>query len=203
MLEDVRKRLRGLMSLVEAPERKVVYSDFIDDIGEGVEIALPGFTDAVDYQKFQAKALQFLKEHENHLTIHRLRHNEPLTALDLDALESMLVEAGVGTSADLQRAKQESRGLGLFVRSLIGMDREAAKRAFAEFQVGRKLSGDQLDFINLIVDHLADAGRIEPSALYSSPFTDLHSSGVAGMFDTASQAQIHSILRSVEQRAAA
>ena len=203
MLEDVRKRLRSLMSLVEAPERKVVYSDFIDDIGDGVEIALPGFTDAVDYTRFRAKAQQFLKAHENHLTIRRLRHNEPLTALDLEELEHMLVEAGVGTAAELHRAMEESKGLGLFVRSLVGMDRGAAKRAFSEFQVNRNLSSDQLEFINLIVDHLADVGQIEASALYSSPFTDLHTSGVAGIFDTASQAQIHSILRSVEQRAAA
>jgi hypothetical protein len=33
-------------------------------------------------------------------------------------------------------AKQESRGLGLFMRSLVGMDREAAKLAFGQFLAG-------------------------------------------------------------------
>jgi type I restriction enzyme R subunit len=58
----------------------------------------------------------------------------PLTPADLGELERMLVEARVGISADLIRAKQESRGLRLFTRSLVGMDRESAK---------------QIEFINL------------------------------------------------------
>jgi type I restriction enzyme R subunit len=39
----------------------------------------------------------------------------------------MLVEAGTGSNDDVDRAKKESLGLGLFVRSLVGLDREAAK----------------------------------------------------------------------------
>ena len=69
----------------------------------------------------------------------------PLTPADLDELERMLVEAGVGTSADLSRAKQESRGLGLFIRSLVGMDREAAKQAFGQFLSGKIQSANQIE----------------------------------------------------------
>ena len=45
---------------------------------------------------------------------------------DLAELERMLVESGVGGPDQIDRAKQESHGLGLFVRSLVGLDRGAA-----------------------------------------------------------------------------
>lgn len=38
----------------------------------------------------------------------------------------MMIANGVGGPKDLDRAKAESHGLGLFVRSLIGLDREVA-----------------------------------------------------------------------------
>ena len=41
--------------------------------------------------------------------------------------ERMLAESGIGAAEDIERAAAESHGLGLFVRSLVGLDREAAK----------------------------------------------------------------------------
>ena len=98
----------------------------------------------------------------------------PLTPADLGELERMLVEAGVGTSADLSRAKQEGRGLGLFIRSLVGLDREAAKQAFGQFLSGKVQSANQIEFINLIIDHLTEHGVMDPGLLYESPFTDIN-----------------------------
>ena len=50
----------------------------------------------------------------------------------------MLAESGVGAPEDLERANEESQGLGLFVRSLVGLDREAAKEALAVFRPARR-----------------------------------------------------------------
>ena len=44
----------------------------------------------------------------------------------VDRVDRMLVASGTGSAADLQRAAAESQGLGLFVRSLVGLDRQAA-----------------------------------------------------------------------------
>lgn len=49
--------------------------------------------------------------------------NKPLTPNDLEALERMLTESGIGDAESIARAKEESQRLGLFVRSLIGLDR--------------------------------------------------------------------------------
>jgi len=163
MLERVRRRLRALVKLIEKARRQPVYSDFQDLLGDETAIDLPGFESGTDFERFRAKARQFLREHENHPTIRKLRWNERLTMNDLAELERMLLEAGVGSVADLGRAKKESQGLGLFIRSLVGLDREAAKGALGEFLVGTTATANQVEFINLIVDHLTERGVLEPA----------------------------------------
>jgi type I restriction enzyme, R subunit len=83
--------------------------------------------------------------------IHKLRWNEPLGEQDLDALEQMLVAAGAGTKDDISKVRSGSR-LGLFVRSMVGLDREAAKRAFDGFLAGKTFTANQIQFVNLVVD---------------------------------------------------
>lgn len=57
----------------------------------------------------------YLRDHEDHLALQRLRRNHQLTPDDLTALEEMLIGSGAGTQADIARAKEEAHGLGLFV----------------------------------------------------------------------------------------
>jgi hypothetical protein len=52
---------------------------------------------------------------------------------------------------------------------LNALDGEAAKRAFTEFLEGRRLNADQLEFLDLIIDHLTARGVMDPSLLYESP----------------------------------
>jgi type I restriction enzyme R subunit len=202
ILENVRKRLRSLVKLIEKGKRMVVYTDFQDTIGDESTMELPGLSAGTDFEKFRAKARQFLKAHEDHGAIHRLRFNEPLTKADIQELERMLVEAGAGTSVDINRAKEENYRLGLFFRSLLGLDREAAKHSFDGFLLGKKLTANQIEFLNLIVDHLTQRGWMDPSLLYESPFTDFSPRGVEGVFGSAEVTQLLSILTSIRERAA-
>jgi type I site-specific restriction endonuclease len=84
--------------------------------------------------------------------IQKLRFNERLTTADLDALEQMLIKAGAGTPDDLSKVRS-SNGLGLFVRSMVGLNREAAKRAFDGFLAGKTLTANQIHFTNLVIDY--------------------------------------------------
>ena len=56
-------------------------------------------------------------------------------------------------------------GLPRFVRALVGLDREAAKRAFSQFLDGRRLAADQLEFVDLVIDHLTARGVMDPKLL--------------------------------------
>ncbi len=68
-----------------------------------------------------------------HWVLRELRHGKPLTATDLAEWEKMLLDAGVGQPADIERARETSQGFGRFVRSLVGLDRAAVTEAFGEF----------------------------------------------------------------------
>jgi type I restriction enzyme R subunit len=203
MLEVVRRRLRDLVQLIEKQRRKPIYTDFEDLMGDESHVALPGFGQKNEFARFRAKAQAFLRAHESHITIQKLRSNKPLTATDLAELERMLLENGVGATEDIERAKSESQGLGLFVRSLVGMDREAAKQALGRFLTGKSLSGNQQEFVNLIVDHLTEHGVVEPRRLYESPFTDLTPHGPEGLFSQASVDELISVLDDVRRMATA
>jgi len=59
MLETVRKRLRDLVKLIEKAKRKIVYTDFVDEIGAPTGIELPGISVGMDFERFKAKARRF------------------------------------------------------------------------------------------------------------------------------------------------
>ncbi len=203
MLETVRKRLRSLVKLIDKQKRKPIYTDFEDEIGGETEFNLPQFAAPDQFEKFKAKARVFLREHENHIAIHKLRMNQPLTATDLTQLEQMLSASGIGDANDVQRAKKESQGLGLFVRSLVGLDREAAKTAFSAFLSGKTQSANQIEFLNLIIDHLTEHGSMEAALLYESPFTDINPQGPDGVFGVEQVSKLVDVLNEVRQRAIA
>lgn len=203
MLENARKRLRALVKLIDKQKRKPIYTDFEDQMGSEAAIDLPGFGAPDRFERFRAKARAFLIEHEDHTAIHKLRMNTALTQADLDELERMLTTSGVGGPSDVQKAKQESHGLGLFVRSLVGLDREAAKRAFAGFLAGKTLSANQIEFVNLIVDHLTEHGVMGAALLYESPFTDLTPRGPDALFTSSQLDELLAVLDRVRASAMA
>ena len=115
----------------------------------------------------------------------------------------MLSESGIGATEEIARAKAESHGLGLFVRSLVGMDREAAKEALAGFLSGKTLGANQIEFVDLIVNHLTEHGVMDAALLYESPFTDITPQGPDGIFTSAQVDELVLLLDEVHARAVA
>lgn len=201
ILEDARNRLRDLAKFVEKAERKVLYGDFQDALGEE-KISDPDYFSAgVDMERFRTKARRFLQEHENHFAILRLKQNQGLTPTDLEELERMLREADIGNEQEWEKAVEESHGLGLFIRSLVGLSRAAAKEAFAAFI--QNLNSNQIEFTNLIIDHLTEKGIVEPGLLYDSPYTDLAPTGPNDVFTPSQLNELLGILDDVKQKAVA
>jgi type I restriction enzyme R subunit len=202
MLETIRRRLRRLIKLIELKRRPHIYTDFEDEIGAGAEIEVSGAPAGTDRRRFLLKVRHFLKDHMDHIAIQKLRRNEALTATDIAELERIMIEASVADNVQLEALSGEG-GLGVLIRSMVGLDREAAKRAFAEFVAKHNLNANQNEFVNMVIDYLTERGIMEPGRLYESPFTDLNSMGVEGVFKSAEVIELIGIIEDVKNRAVA
>jgi type I restriction enzyme R subunit len=184
LLEDMRRRVRGLVPFIDRKERKVVYSNLQDDIlgiREGEVIPMPRMTGA----QYEKKVREYLRNHLDHAVIQRLRTNKPLTEKNLEELQTMLVEIGEDEGETLLSdllTRSQAPSLAHFVRSLVGMDREAVQAAFSRFLGDESLSVRQIRFVELIIDQLTQNGIVEAKALYEPPFSDLHGGGPEVLF---------------------
>lgn len=202
LLEFVRRRLRGLVQHIEKSRKAIVYSNFADEIGDGVEHELPQFGEA-EFTRFKQKARHFLKAHEDHLVLHKLPHGKALTASDLNELEKMLLDAGVGGAEDIARAREASQGFGRFVRSLVGLDRAAVQDAFGDFLAVGTASAAQIEFIEMVVEHLTDQGTLDPALLYEPPFTDIAPTGPDRLFDEEKVTRLFTKIKALNESAVA
>ena len=202
LLELVRLRLRNLIQHIERSKKKIVYSNFADEIGDGQEIDLPQVSEA-DFARFKAKARHFLKANEDHIVLHKLRQGKALTATDISELERMLLLAGIGEAGDIERARQTSHGFGTFVRSLVGLDRAAVSAAFSEFLKEGTASADQITFVNMVIEYLTDQGTMDPGLLYEPPFTDIAPTGPEPIFGEAKTARLVDAIDALNRSAVA
>ncbi len=86
-------------------------------------------------------------------------------------------------------------GLGLLLRSLIGLDRKAAKQAFSSLIEGRRLTSAQTEFLDLTINFLTERGTIDPARFYDSPFTDLSDQGISGVFPDEDVQRVVAVVR--------
>ncbi|HLF89443.1 MAG TPA: type I restriction-modification enzyme R subunit C-terminal domain-containing protein, partial [Anaerolineales bacterium] len=182
-LEDVRRFLRDLIQFVEREARDPIYTDFTDQLGEVREVALPEMTTSVNLTQYKRKVQQFLAAHQNDRVLRKIRFAMPLDANDLHQLEDLLFQAGeLGSREEFERAYGQQQNLGLFIRTLAGLDRRAAKDAFAEYLNDKLYTADQIRFVNYLIDHYVQNGIVNPGILYETPYTDINERGIEGVF---------------------
>jgi type I restriction enzyme R subunit len=176
----------------------------LDRDGDLREVGLSGIITAADREQYRRKVTHFLKAHENHITIHKLKRNLPITPSDIAEIERIFFASGeLGTREDFEKAYGKQEHLGLFIRKLVGLDREAAKEAFGEYLAQKVLSANQIRFIDQIIDYLTQNGVMDAKLLYETPFTDFSPAGLDGVFSDADADRIVGILQNIRANAAA
>ena len=182
LLEEARVRMRLLVQFADRKYRPVVRTDIEDSSVEMDEVTLPGLESVllIDHEK---RVRAFLEEHKkHHPAIVKLRTNAPLTSADLQELDTLLFEAsGFANRQEFEEYFGPQPRLGEWVRSLVGLDREAAKAAFGTFLSGSNYTAAQIDFVNGVIDYLTERGTIKLSQLYNAPLTS-HPDGIEGIF---------------------
>jgi type I restriction enzyme R subunit len=61
MLEYARRRVRGLVKLLDKRQRAIVYTDFTDELGEVEQVELRGVHIGTDYARFRDKVRAYLR----------------------------------------------------------------------------------------------------------------------------------------------
>ena len=146
--------------------------------------------------------MAFLKDHKGETAIEKVHRNWPITPEDMADLQRILVESRVGTVEDCEQVRAQAGSFGLFIRSLVGLDRAAAKEAFGQFLGKQTYNADQINFIDLIVSDLTQNGVVTASRFYESPFTDITPQGPQQLFSPDQIDELTRVLDGVRGNAA-
>ena len=195
-LEYIRIELRDLMKLLVGKDQPIIYTNITDEdsfVSEAQPVRLPKTP-----QNYLDRVKAYVRQNRDQLVIHKLVSNEPITRSELEQLEHLLFDGDErGTLEDFRRATGDDQPLGVFIRSILGLDRKAALEAFSAFLDKGNLSANQQKFVEVIIDHFENEGVIDPGQLYESPYDQFHMEGIEGVFGDEDTSMIISIVESV------
>lgn len=146
---------------------------------------------------------QFLLERRTHLTIHKLRTNQPIESGELLALENLLFEQSEVGTREQFKAAYGKQPLGKFVRSFVILDATAVREAFSPFINKPSFNAKQIRFLDLIIQYLSSNGFLETKKLFEAPFKEVSAHGLLGVFNPAQAGEMVSLLERVNQYAEA
>ncbi|EKP58437.1 DEAD/DEAH box helicase family protein [Acinetobacter baumannii] len=203
MLEAMRKRIRGLVKLIEKSTSTIVYSMLDDEIGEMQAVDIPVVSSGVNLAQYRKRVESFIKANENHITIAKLKRGLALTPTDLSELERFVFEAQEVESRDkFEECFGTDQSLPMFIRSLVGLDRKAVQEAFSKYLQGSSYNEKQIRFIEMMIDHLTQNGVLDAAQLYEAPFNQIHYEGVDGVFDDADADNIFGVVEAFNEAVA-
>jgi type I restriction enzyme R subunit len=198
----VRIRLRELVKFIEKQKRKIVYADFEDTLGTVQEVQSSWLGTEYNLEQYRKRLRHFLKAHEDHITVNKLKRNIAITPSDLQELERLLFESGeLGDRQEFDRAFGAQQSLGEFIRSIVGLDRGAAVAAFGEFLENTTYNAKQIQFVNQVIEYLTKNGVMDPAMLYEPPFTDFSNDGLDGVFQDSDANKIVILIKEINKNA--
>lgn len=200
--ESLRIEIRSLVRFIEKTSGMLYFSDFDDMI-------LPGATEfkpvlgSNNLEAYRKRVTEYIQQNRHHITIHKLRTNQPITRKEFTDLERMLFEQGeLGTHEQFVKAYGE-QPLGVFIRSIVGLDLEAANTAFSKFINNPSLNASQIRFVNMIIQYLTTNGMIEADNLFEPPFTEISNQGILGVFSQQQATEVISLIEHINGKAKA
>lgn len=197
-MEEIRVEIRELVQYLEEKNRPIIKTDFKDTLlSEPTVEYVPTMTNEL----YKRQVERFIREHKNNITISKLNTNKQITEQELEELQRILFDGGDRGTYDKFREVYGDQPLGKFIRSIVGLDIQAAQEAFADFMQSGNLTADQMKFIDNIIQHLNRNGTIDKTLLFEPPFTDTNDEGLIGIFDENQAVRIIGLLDGINQNA--
>lgn len=195
--EMVRVELRDLIKFIidDGPGRTIYTNlkDEVTSITQG-EVLPPAY----DFEAYRLKVNRYIEEHLDHIAIHKLRNNIPLTAKDYEDLERIFTSE-LGTEEDYKREYKDTP-FGLLVRRIAKMEYKAAAEAFSEFINDQSLTQEQIVFVKKVIDYIVKNGYIENVSELMKPPLDKPFSFIK-LFDGHKQKRIVELVKVVRENA--
>lgn len=202
ILEDVRLTLRDLIKTSgNELSGKFIMSEFGNYLSQkhDEDGAVVQLDPSINHYRLRVE--RFVREHQNHIVIHRLKNNKPITQTDLDDLEAILFEKEFVISRDIYEQIYGEKPLGVLVRSVVGLSRNAAHQAFSAFLQRTQLDSEQMNFINEIIKFLVRHGVMPLEKMNEKPFIDFHPSGLIGLLGESNAEQIIQLVQAINKNA--
>ncbi len=201
-LEELRRKLRNLMFALDKDKKEMVYTNFEDEV-QGVHNVTNVYKNpSVDLAQYRKKVELYIQDHQDQLTIQKLKRNKAITQADLDVLEGLLLEASGMSDVETYREKiLQEKPLGTFIRQLVGLDMNAAKEAFSSFLDEEAYNAEQIQFVDQVIDYLVSNGILDMSQLFEPPFTDNHGESAYGFFGEGTVVELFGVIRKVNANA--
>lgn len=186
-LEGLRRDLRGIMKYQQRPTTARVAPQ-VFDVTDG-ELSLESYIprlEGLDLVEYRRRVESVLREHfADDPVLQRIRAGKSVREEELEELARLILR--VNDRANVKhlagRDPETRRSLLAVFRGLVGLEPAAVEQAFSAFvQKHPRLSSQQLRFLQLLQNHIANNGGIEIERLYEPPFTTLHAEGVDGVF---------------------
>jgi type I restriction enzyme R subunit len=200
-LETVRANIRDLMKFLDKESQENVYTHFEDELFHQKITARDVVPNYTKLKSYRDRVESYVRKNKNHLTIHKLNTNEPITQAEIEELERLLFDKDKVGSREEFILEYGEMPLGTFIRSIVGLELSAANQLFAEFIQDTNLSADQITFIDTIISYLTTNGVIDKAMLFEPPFTDVNDQGITGVFDDADVVKIVSLIDRVNNNA--
>jgi type I restriction enzyme R subunit len=117
--------------------------------------------------------------------LQKIRNGEPIAEPELKTLTSTILTSHPGVSLDVLNEfyGRTADQLHLTVREIIGLDPKAIEQHFKSFlHAHPTLTAQQVRFMNLLKNYIAQHGSIVIEKLYDAPFTSVSHEGIDGVF---------------------
>lgn len=207
-LEHVRGELRGIMKYQQqAATTRIAPRVFdVDDANFSAETYIPKL-EGLDLIEYKRRVESVLRLHlAENPTLQRIRAGKAVKDDELEDLAKLVLE--VDDKANVRHLTghdpETRRTLLAVFRSLVGLDPAAVEQAFTEFvHTHPKLTSQQLRFLQVLQNYIAQNGGIELERLYEPPFTTVHAESVDGIFKSPGEVdEILAILSAFEPKKA-
>lgn len=207
-LEGLRRELRGVMKYRQAPPTTRVLPPVFDitDTDHSAETYIPRL-EGLDLIEYRRRVESVLRAHfAQNPVLNRIQSGNPVSDEELEELARLVL--AVDDRANVKRLAghdpETRRSLLSVFRGLVGLDPGAVEQAFTGF-VHRHpaLSAQQLRFLQVLQNYIAQNGGIELERLYEPPFTSIHAESVDGIFSVSGDVdELLTIIRTFEPRRA-